>query len=159
MTEMPPIPLEEWLACLREASAKLAGGALRFDGTPVPDAGKDATARPGAYIALAGEHETLHLGLSSTSPGCRAIARGLLGLRFDSEMSDKDVMDACAEVINILAGQVKARMALDGLLRQGLPMFVLEPPQVMPDMETLTVDTRLGPVECRLHVYRTRRAA
>jgi len=80
-------------------------------------------------------------------------------VRFDTEMSDKDVMDACAEVVNILAGQVKAQMPTDGTLRLGLPMFVVGQIQVTGEMEAATLDAKVGPVDCQLHVYRRRRAA
>ena len=160
MSETPSITLREWLECLRATAAALVGRTLRFDGTPVPPPPKgDSGSRPGAYIALVGERESMHVGLSSTSQGCRALARGLLGVRFDVEMSDKDVKDACAEVINILAGLAKARMGTDGSLRLGLPMFVTGEIQVTGDMEADSLAARLGPVDCQLHVYRRKRAA
>lgn len=159
MTELPTPTLQEWLDCLRSSATELAQRTLRFDGSRVPEPEKDSGQRPGAYIALVGDRESVHVGLSSTSQGCRAIARGLLGLRFDSEMSDKDVMDACAEVVNILAGQVKSRMPVDGTLRLGLPMFVVGQIQVTGDMETATADAKIGPVDCQVHVFRRRHAA
>lgn len=155
------IDLEQWLDTFREATVELAGGMLRFEGLPVPPPDKHGSGNhPGAYIGLFGDGDPMRLGISSTPQGCRALARGLLGLRFDSELSDQDVMDGCSEVINILAGKVKSRMmAHDGTLRLGLPIFLIGQITVTANMDQATTEVRVGPVDCRLHVFRTRTAA
>ena len=47
----------------------------------------------------------------------------------------------------------------DGQLQLGLPMFITTPIQGGGDMETASAEVKMGPVECRLLVYRRKRAA
>jgi hypothetical protein len=160
------IPIEEWLKTLRAASEELAKHSLRFDpqpgtelrsGTPVAS---EEPGEPGAYIAVLSPHNAVHLGLSATPARCRALARALLGLRHTETVSEHDVVDGLSEVMNILAGKVKASMAgRDGQLHLGLPMFVANPIRSGGDSESTSAPVRLGPVECTLRVYRRQRAA
>ena len=153
------IPLEEWLKTLRAASDELAKHSLRFD--PQSTAGTpEEPGEPGAYIAILSPHNAVHLGLSATPARCRALARALLGLRHSEPLSEHDVVDGLSEVMNILAGKVKASMAgRDGQLHLGLPMFVANPIRSGGDSESTSEQVRLGPVECTLRVYRRQRAA
>ena len=153
------IPIEEWLKTFRAASDELAKHSLRFDPLPTPGA-PDEPGEPGAYIAILSPHNAVHLGLSATPERCRALARALLGLRHSEPVSEHDVVDGLSEVMNILAGKVKASMAgRDGQLHLGLPMFVANPIRSGGDSESTSEQVRLGPVECTLRVYRRQRAA
>ena len=153
------IPIEEWLKTLRAASDELAKHSLRFDPQPGPGA-LEEPGEPGAYIAILSPHNAVHLGLSATPARCRALARALLGLRHSEPLSEHDVVDGLSEVMNILAGKVKASMAgRDGQLHLGLPMFVANPIRSSGDSESTSEQVRLGPVECTLRVYRRERAA
>jgi chemotaxis phosphatase CheX-like protein len=153
------IPIEEWLTTLRAASAELAKHSLRFDPQPAPAASEEP-GEPGAYIAVLSPHNAVHLGLSATPARCRALARALLGLRHNEPLTEHDVVDGLSEVMNILAGKVKASMAgRDGQLHLGLPMFVANPIRSGGDSEATSAQVRLGPVECTLRVYRRQRAA
>jgi len=153
------IPIEEWLDTLRAASDELAKHSLRFDVQGQP-AAADEPGEPGAYIAVLSPHNAVHLGLSATPARCRALARALLGMRHTEPLSERDVVDGLSEVMNILAGKVKASMAgRDGQLHLGLPMFVANPIRSSGGSETASAPVRLGPVECTLRVYRRQRAA
>ena len=153
------IPIQEWLETLRVATAELAKSSLRFDPQPAP-ATPDESGEPGAYIAILSPHNAVHLGLSATPAQCRALARALLGLRHTEKLTEHDVVDGLSEVMNILAGKVKASMAgRDGQLHLGLPMFVANPIRSGADAESASTDVRLGPVACTLRVYRRQRAA
>jgi hypothetical protein len=160
------IPIDEWLETLRGAANEMAKGSLRFDplppgarGAAVSDAGPDA-GEPGAYIAVLSPNNAVHLGLSARPEQCRAIARALLGLRSDEPLAEHDVVDGLSEVMNILAGKVKASMAgRDGQLHLGLPMFVANPIKAGGESESAAEDVKLGPVDCTLRVYRRQRAA
>jgi len=152
------IPIQEWLQSLRGAADELARGSLRFDRTPA--AAEAGEGEPGAYIAILSPNNAVHLGLSARPDQCRALARALLGLRHDETLSETDVVDGVSEVMNILAGKVKASMAgRDGQLHLGLPMFVPNPVRASGGSETVTADVRLGTVSCTLRVYRRARAA
>ena len=153
------IPIQEWLVTFRGAADELARTSLRFDPNP-PPAGKPETGEPGAYIAILSPHNAVHLGLSASPAECRALARALLGLRHHEELSEHDVVDGLSEVMNILAGKVKASMAgKDGQLSLGLPMFVKDPIRAGKESEAVTAETTLGSVDCTLRVYRRQRAA
>lgn len=154
------IPLNDWLESLKESTHDLLTTSLRFDGSAMNDAGqKPSDKRPGAYIAVLGEVNSMHLGLSSTPQGCRALARALLGMRSDEELTDGDAIDGVSEVMNIIAGKVKSRMTgRDGSLRLGMPIFMDAPIQMRDNMERVVADLKVGPVPVQLLVFRTRRA-
>jgi hypothetical protein len=157
------IPIDEWLKTFRAASDELAKHSLRFDPQPDPAAraaSSEEPGEPGAYIAILSPNNAVHLGLSATPARCRALARALLGMRHTETLSESDVVDGLSEVMNILAGKVKASMAgRDGQLHLGLPMFVANPIRSGGESESASADVRLGPVECTLRVYRRQRAA
>ena len=174
------IPFQEWLVTVRGAADELARTSLRFDPGAAGAAGA-AGARaakaagsapkvepkpsaedgePGAYIAVLSPNNAVHLGISARPAQCRALARALLGLRHDEAISESDMEDGVAEVMNILAGKVKASMAgKDGQLYLGLPMFVANPVKAGADAEAGSLEVKLGTVECTLRVYRRKRAA
>jgi hypothetical protein len=147
------IPLQEWLSAFQAAAGEFADGSMRFDARA--DLHADEVSRPGAYIAILSERNSIHLGLSSSTAGLHALARGLLGLRHSEELSERDVVDGVSEVMNIIAGKVKSYMSgRDGQLRLGLPMYIPSPIANGPGMEVLSAELQLGPVPCRLSVYR-----
>ena len=153
------IPIQEWLTTFRSAADELARTSLRFDPNPAPARAAES-GEPGAYIAILSENNSVHLGISAPPAECRALARALLGLRHDEPLSDHDAVDGLSEVMNILAGKVKASMAgKDGQLSLGLPMYVQSPIQGGHGQEAVTAETKLGPVGCTLRVYRRKRAA
>jgi len=153
------IPIQEWLNTFRSAADELARTSLRFDPNPAPTRA-DESGEPGAYIAILSEDNAVHLGISASPAECRALARALLGIRHDEPLSDKDAVDGLSEVMNILAGKVKASMTgRDGQLRLGLPMYVQAPIQGGHGAEAVTAEAKLGPVDCTLRVYRRKRAA
>lgn len=153
--------MESWVASFQQASAEIASQTLRFDPTTGPkDVARMEGRCPGAYIALLGDRTSVHLGISASPDGCRAIARGLLGAHRSSEIDDRDVTDAMSEVLNIVAGKVKSLMIQhDPSLKLGLPMFVTGEIRLTDGMEKGSAVTRMGPVECELTVYRRALAA
>jgi Chemotaxis phosphatase CheX len=147
------IPLKEWLKAFEVASAEFAAGSMRFDARTEPVT--DEATRPGAYIAILSDHNSIHLGLSTTDAGLRTLTRGLLGLRASQDLTEREVADGVSEVMNIVAGKVKSAMSgRDGKLRLGLPMYLPSPIAAGPGMEVVGAELKLGPVPCRLSVYR-----
>ena len=152
------IPIQEWLTSLEEAATEVAGTTLRFDDAPEPR--ETVTERPGAYIALMTDTHSIHLGINATPEGCRRLARGFLALRSDQPVADQDVADSIREVMNIVAGKVKSKMSgKDGALQLGLPMFLEHPRHAGEGAESVATEVKLGVVDCRLVVYRSKRAA
>jgi hypothetical protein len=147
------IPIKEWLVAFETAAAEFAAGSMRFDARTEPVT--DDVSRPGAYIAILSDHNSIHLGLSTTGAGLRTIARGLLGLRASETLTEKEVADGVSEVMNIVAGKVKSAMSgRDGRLRLGLPMYLSSPIAAGPGMEVSSIEIKIGPVPCKLSVYR-----
>ena len=175
------IPIGEWLVSLRAAANDLLRTSLRFEkeagSTPAKGRGKPAAAKAGkkkkeeapaepateqhgAYIAVLGEANAMHLGLATSSEGCHALARGLLGMRSSEELSEKDAVDGVSEVMNIIAGKVKSTMSdRDHSLRLGMPIFMPQPIQVREGMERIQADVMIGPVPCTLMVFKMKQAA
>ena len=155
---METVTIDEWLESLQESAKEFASRSLRFDGGMAPEPATTAGLRPGAYIALLGESCSMHLGISTTPEGCRTLARAFLGMRQKQEISERDVVDGMSEVLNILAGKVKSRLsARDASLRLGIPVFIHGPIRTAEGTETASAEVSLGPVACRLLVYRSAR--
>jgi CheY-specific phosphatase CheX len=156
------IEVQEWLDCLTEVASEFATGSLRFDASSASTdaaSAKSAT-RPAAYISVLGEANSMHLGLSTSMQGCRTLTRAFLGIREKDDISEKDVVDAMSEILNILAGKVKSRLATrDGSLKLGLPIFLVGQIQVTEQMERAIGNVELGSVPCQLLVFRNRTAA
>lgn len=154
------IDLQEWLDCLAQVAKEYAGSHLRFEaGTSTP-AKAEGGPRPSVYVAILGDKSSMHLGLTTSSEGARALARAFLGLRGKEDIADRDVVDGMSEILNILAGKVKSRMsARDKSLRLGLPIFVAGAVGHGEGTEKAVVDVTMGPVPCQLHVFRQQRGA
>lgn len=161
------IELKDWLEALTEVVRDYAGRSLRFDGTPAVSPMPQASANgqgggetpPAAYVAILGERCSMHLGISSTMEGCRALVRALLGVRQRDPITDTEVVDGMSEILNIAAGKVKSRMVVrDGSLKLGLPIFVNGQVGIGESTERAAADVMIGPVPCRLLVYRRSRS-
>jgi CheY-specific phosphatase CheX len=154
------IELNEWLECLRGVLGDYAPKHLRFDGEAAGAAVPIDGTEPAAYVAILGNGSSMHLGLSSSMEGCRALTRALLGMRQRDAISDREVVDGMSEILNILAGKVKSRLSSrDRSLQMGLPIFVMGPAGHGDDTERATVEAMVGPVRCQLLVVRQRRAS
>lgn len=155
------IELKDWLEALTEVVRDYAGRSLRFDGTPVETSGNgngSSEPQPAAYVAILGERCSMHLGISASMDGCRALVRALLGVRQKDPITDTEVVDGMSEILNIAAGKVKSRMVVrDGSLKLGLPIFVQGQVGLGESTEKATAQVRIGPVPCRLLVYRRTR--
>jgi hypothetical protein len=161
------IDLREWMVYFREATSEVASSALKFEGPRPAPRGKgapmdvgDNKPRPGGFISLLSDSAALRLGITATLEGCRTLARSLLGLHPTQPVSDREVGDAVSELMNIIAGRVKSRVSeRDASIQLGLPMFIESRVQETGSMERQAADIQLGPVDCTLLVYRSKRAA
>jgi len=153
------IEAQEWLDTFTTVARDFAAGSLRFDGATA-QADMVPGQNPAAYISVLSESNSMHLGLSASMQGCRALARAFLSIRDKDGISEKDVVDAMSEILNILAGKVKAQLApRDGSLRLGLPIFLVGQIQVTKNMDRAVGNIEMGPVSCQLLVFRNRGAA
>lgn len=154
------IEVQEWLDCLTDVAQEFASGSLRFDGGAMAN---DPTAksgtRPAAYISILSETNSMHLGVATSMQGCRTLTRAFLGVREKDAISEKDVVDAMSEILNIVAGKVKSRLATrDKSLKLGLPIFITGQIQVTDNMERAVANVELGPVPCQLLVFRNKKS-
>jgi len=124
MSGASPLRAADWLRALESAYAELAPGAL---GLESPRAGLPMEEPPssgaGAFLPLLGPSGSVQVALVSSEEGCAAVARGLLALQPGDPLSPPEVADAVCEVVNILAGAVKARLRGQVALQMGLPTF------------------------------------
>ena len=154
------IPLDDWLQEMRRVTRELSTGALKFPERRTLALPQSPAQHVGSYIAVMSAFDSMHVGLTASSAGCRVLARSLLDAPADEELSDMEVVDGVNELMNIVAGKVKARLAgNDGTMRLGLPMFLTTPVRLTERMERASDDVAFGPVQCRLLVFRERRAA
>lgn len=158
------IELKDWLEALTEVIRDYAARSLRFDGKPAlepPSGNGDGSGGmlPAAYVAILGERCSMHLGVSSSMDGCRALVRALLGVRQRDPITDAEVVDGMSEILNIAAGKVKSRMVVrDGSLKLGLPIFVQGQVGLGENTERASADVMIGPVPCKLLVFRRTRS-
>lgn len=147
--------IDDWISCLREVASEFATHHLRFDESPATDTAQSDAAQAAAYVTVLGDGMSIHLGLSATPEGCRALAGALLGIRRRQVISKADIVDGMSEILNILAGKVKSRMsARGGSFKLGLPIFFEGEVGVGGSMERAAADVTLGPVPCKLLVFR-----
>ena len=160
------IPIDDWLKTFRAASDELAED-TRCSSTrsPTPRRVRQARRRRRNRASRAPISPSSPRTMPCTS-GSRPSRRAAVRSRARCSdcatraVTEHDVVDGLSEVMNILAGKVKASMAgRDGQLHLGLPMFVANPIRSGGDSESTSADVRLGPVECTLRVYRRQRAA
>ncbi len=77
----------------------------------------------GVYIPLLTEQYALHLGLLGQHASCYRLARALLGMGSEETISDDaELFDAVGEIVNMMAGEVKARVADTTKLSLGIPL-------------------------------------
>ena len=145
------ITLAQWRTAVEGAAGEIASCALSFPGAVVQDpVGLErAISLIGAHIPLIGDGSAYDLALVASPESCKALARAILCMAPDGPVRDAEVADAIGEIVNMLGGGVKRRMAgsraVDLLL--GLPIFMhgyIEPTERM----TVTcLPTKLGPIE------------
>lgn len=113
-----------WLTAAQAAVVDLVPQALSM-ACDLTDAQPPLTELMGALIPLMSDLDPIQIGLFSDQEGCLAMARGLLGNGPDEPMSRADMIDAVSEVVNMLAGSVKARVARYAThAALGLPTFI-----------------------------------
>jgi CheY-specific phosphatase CheX len=119
--------VNDWMNAVLAASEELAVSMLGFESADViqmtEQLPKEGTA---AHIALVGENVAAQVGIVTSAEHCQELARALMGMEEDEEdLQEDEVADAVSEMANIMAGQVKTRMAeANNIVNLGLPIFV-----------------------------------
>lgn len=117
--------LENWVVAvtgaMEESAVMLGFGSCTLEGHE-DDVPGDLV---GAHITIVGDHGAVHLAVLSTAAGNDFIARTMLMMEPDEELSQEDIADTVGEIANIVAGGVKGALSQwDGGLKLGLPIFI-----------------------------------
>ena len=150
--------VDEWIAPMADSMDELATCTLRLGGATVEPCGA-AVPRGlvGAYVGLVGDTAALQLGVVADHATCAALARALLCMEAEEQLSDEDMADAMNEVANIVGGGVKRRMVdIDPSLKLGLPVFINGFVQPTHALETAAATVALGPYDAHLLILRHR---
>ncbi len=146
------LAISDWMAALEQGLDEVAGGAL---GCTTIAGGRHETPAPGmagAYLSLVGSNGGVQLGVASSPGGCQALARALLGMEPGAgALPPEEVADAVCEIVNILAGAVKARVREQApSLQMGLPTFFHGPVQPTEKLAVSVSDVKIGGVAAAL---------
>lgn len=123
----PSPTVSPWISAARGAIVDIAATALSS-----VCACHATTALPegfaGALVPIVSDRGSVQVGLFSSEDGCAVLARALLGFSPADKLSRVDVIDAVNEIVNMLAGNAKARMPhFASHAALGLPTFVHGP--------------------------------
>lgn len=155
------VPLTDWLDAAEAVFAEIAETALGFETTERLSR-KDKMPReyPGAYVPLLTDTVSLQVGIAGTLQNCQEIARALLCMEPEEELSHADMADALGEIANIAAGALKGRMANRyQSMSLGLPIFfngAIEPTE---KLEFAVTEMHLGTIPVSAVVVQHRQGA
>jgi CheY-specific phosphatase CheX len=112
-----------------------------------------------AFVALVGDASSVQIGVSSSRQGCQNMAKALLSLAADSpDFPDADLADAVGEIVNMIAGRVRAIMAERGeKLIMGIPVFVHGYLEKTESMEVAVAAVALDSTEACLFALKNRK--
>jgi hypothetical protein len=119
------LELTGWMEAVAAAAQSIAAGALGVEDSEwqhLPDATLPSNLC-GVYIPLLTEGYALQLGVLGSRETCSKIARALLGMGNDEPMdAESEVFDAVGEIVNMVAGELKVRVAEHAKLSLGIPL-------------------------------------
>ena len=154
---MSKATLNEWLEAALQATEEVANTSFGWESSQIEEnVSLISVDFSGSYIAMIGEQSILQVGLTTSHENCYSLAQGMLGIDdSDQALTDSDVADAMGELVNILAGGIKARMShSEPLLKLGLPMVVHGRVELPDRMETTVAKLQFGPVQIFLLILR-----
>jgi CheY-specific phosphatase CheX len=142
----------QWQAAIQGSAAELAKVALGFsEPTTIAAAALADTAHlVGAHIPLVGR-PSYELWFVASRAGCAALAGAVLGGMDADSLPPGVTADAISELVNMLAGGVKRRLAGSDL-ELGLPVFVNGSVERSDRLSATTFRLQLGAVETHVIV-------
>ena len=150
---MTPVILSSCLDALCESASEVASTVL--GGMPFTAPGTDSSygSGHGAYLGLVADDEPIQVGLLVDPPGCQLLAKSLLGMDpAEEDLPISDVSDAMCEIVNIVAGGLKRRVAERMRITLGLPIFVAGHPLPNQQQEVSARALELGEIKVKLLV-------
>lgn len=116
---------DAWLEAARVALVDLARQALGSSVAFAPGSVRLPAGLAGALVPIVSDLPPVQVGLFASDAGCEALTRALLGASSREPVTRAEVVDAIGEIVNMLAGTVKARIArYANHAALGLPTFV-----------------------------------
>ncbi len=161
-TPTTKISLDEWLRATADCLAEVATTTLGYAGCELLARRTDAPELTGAYIALVGEENAVQIAIASTPEVCAQLSACLLGMEPEeaAELSEADVADGIGELVNMVAGGVKTRLAgRDGAIQLGLPFVVEGRVERASATKVAYCDADLGPAKVVIIIIGDAKAA
>ena len=147
-SDAPRFTPAQWREAVQGAATELARNALGFTGAKVaePVAIEQTAGMVGAHIPLIGAL-AFELSLFASRESCSQLATAVLGMNVD-DLPPGTMPDAIGEIVNMLAGGVKRRLASNGGdLELGLPVFVNGNVELAGRQSSVTLPVQVGPVQ------------
>jgi hypothetical protein len=151
--------VHQWLEASLAATREVAATALDVPelGEGAPMDGADLRDWTGAFVSLAGDGNSLLVGISTPAASRNALAGMLLGMTPEesAELEEEDLADALGELINLIGGLAKTHMTgPQQSLQLGLPFVAPSGLRTPHGVERSRVELRLGDLEASLSVMR-----
>lgn len=155
------LEIADWMEAIEKALDEVAVGVF---GCSIALKGRLENPPPGAagaYMNLVGPNGGVQIGLVSSPDGCQALSRAMLSMEPSAgPLSAEEVADAVCEIVNILAGAVKARVRdRVASLQLGLPTFFHGPAQRTDRLGVAAAGVKIGEVDAALLMLYQRRKA
>jgi len=108
----------------------------------------------GAFIQVVCAEGPVLLGLTGTPANCDGLARLMLGMALDEPIEELDSFDAIAEMINIIAGSLKTKLATTvGNIELGLPVFLSGRLRAIGRIAVESHQASIGGYDCEMIVF------
>lgn len=154
MNNVQSIPTSgEWLTALFKSANDFAQTSLNLDGCQTSGSHKDIPLQDaiGAYVPWVNEFYSIQLAFLSSEAGCERIAKMLLCMEPDEEITFEDMTDALQEIMNILAGMAKGIVGgAVAAKNMGLPVFINSYINLNHQQEALAEPVMIGDIPCYL---------
>lgn len=108
----------------------------------------------GAFMQVVCTEGPVLLGITATNANCDGLARLMLGMSADEPIAELDSFDAIAEIINIVAGMMKTKLAGQvGNIDLGLPVFLSGRLRAIGRIAVETYEISVANYNCELVVF------
>lgn len=151
------VQLDKWLEAVEGGLRDLARDGMGHEHLEVVSHGTEIPEdMPGAFIPLLAPEESVQVGLVSSPEGGKAMARLLLQMGPNDELSQSDLTDALGEAANMLAGFVKRNMQDHvASVHLGLPLYVNGHLETTERVRAVVTHLKMGDIPLAIIVLRS----
>ena len=148
-------PANPWIDAARVAICDIARQAMGMTAQVIGPA-DIVEGLAGSIIPIVSNMAPIQVGLFSNDVGCELLARALLGSSPHETLTRAEVVDAIGEIVNMLSGNVKARVARYAThAALGLPTFVHGPIETLSQQVVEAVRVKIGMADAYVVVLHT----